>query len=98
MFLVKNAKMMYYFQQEVRKVFLAKPGEYEPCGIFTMQHFILLIITLIGVAIALKYTTKTKDVKNIIKKCTIFVWMCELIKISFQITINGTRDLNQYVP
>ena len=37
-------------------MFFAKPGEYEPCGIFTPNHFKLIIITSLFIAIALKFT------------------------------------------
>ena len=79
-------------------MFLAKPGEYEACGIFTFQHFILIAITLLGVIIALKYTLNKKEVKKVIRNCTIFVWICEIIIIAFKIYATGTEDLNQYVP
>ena len=26
-------------------MFFARPNEYEPCGIFTTKHFILIILT-----------------------------------------------------
>lgn len=79
-------------------MFFAKQGVYEPCGMFTAQHFILIAITLIGIVIALKRTENKKDIKKIIRNCTIFVWLFEIIKIFFQIAMNGTHDLNQYVP
>ena len=49
-------------------MFLARAGEYEACGIFTIKHFILMAVTLISIVIALRYTFK-KDVKKIIKRC-----------------------------
>lgn len=79
-------------------MFLARQEEYEPCGIFTIQHFILIIITLIGVSIALKYTVNKKEVKKIIRNCTIFIWIFEFIVIAFKITVIGTSNLNEYVP
>lgn len=36
----------------------AKIGEYEPCGIFTTGHLVLIIITVIGIIIALKCSQK----------------------------------------
>ena len=78
-------------------MFLSKAGEYEACGIFTIKHFILIAITLISIIIALKYTIK-KDVKKIIKNCTIFIWICEIIIITFKISTGGIRDVNNYVP
>lgn len=79
-------------------MFLAKPGEYEACGIFTIGHFVLMIITVIGVLIALKYTINKKETKKIIRKCTIFVWIYEVLIIAFKIAVNGTSNLNEYVP
>ncbi|MBQ2836041.1 MAG: YwaF family protein [Clostridia bacterium] len=76
----------------------AKAGIYEPCGIFTVQHFILMAITIIGIIIALKYTVNRKDVQTIIKKCTIFVCVCEIIIITFKIINDGTSNINNYVP
>lgn len=79
-------------------MFFAKAGIYEPCGIFTAQHFILMAITIIGIIIALKYTVNRKDVQTIIKKCTIFVCVCEIIIITFKIINDGTSNINNYVP
>ena len=40
----------------------ARPGEYEPCGMFTIGHFELIIITIFGIVVALKNTIhKTKE-------------------------------------
>lgn len=79
-------------------MFLARPGEYEACGIFTLQHFILIVITLLGVILSLKNTINKKDMRKIIKNCTIFIWICEIIIIVFKIAVNGTSNLNEYVP
>lgn len=81
-------------------MFLAKAGEYEPCGIFSMQHFELIIITTLAIIFALKNTVnKTKEeVKNIIKKCTIIMWILEIIMITFKLCTGDVRNLNNYVP
>lgn len=78
-------------------MFLARAGEYEPCGIFTIKHFILITVTLISIIIALRYTLK-KDVKKIIRNCTIFIWIFECIKIAFKITTGGIGHVNNWVP
>lgn len=79
-------------------MFFAKAGIYEPCGIFTVQHFVLMAITIIGIIIALKYTVNRKDVQTIIKKCTIFVCVCEIIIITFKVINDGISNINNYVP
>ena len=78
----------------------AYPGEYEPCGLFTIYHFKLIIITIIGIAIALKKTiNKSKeDVKKIIKRCTIVMWLFEIIVISFKLCTGDIKNVNNYVP
>ena len=78
----------------------AKQGEYEPCGIFTKEHFLLILLTIIGIKISLKKTiNKThKEVKQIIKKCTIAMWIFEVIIILFKIITGGIKNLNNYVP
>lgn len=80
-------------------VFLAKAGEYEACGIFTTGHLTLTVITVICIIIALKYTlNQKKDTKKIIKGCTIFVCIFEIIVITFKVTNDGFDNLNNYVP
>lgn len=75
-------------------------NEVIPCGMFSIEHFILLTITLICVIIALKHTRNIeKDkVKKIIKKTTIFLWILEIIKIIFNIKNYGISAVNKYVP
>lgn len=79
-------------------MFLAKPGQYDACGIFTIQHFILVSITVIGIIIALKLTVNKCDVKKVIKRCTIFIWIFEFVIIAFKISVAGIKNVNNYVP
>lgn len=78
----------------------AKPGEYEPCGIFTKDHIALIIITTIGIAIALKNTIhkNKEEVKKIIKNCTLIMWILEFIIISFKLSTGDIKNVNNYVP
>ena len=78
----------------------AYPGKYEPCGLFTIDHLKLIIITIIGIIIGLKKTVnKTKEeVKSIIKRCTVLVWNLEVIIIAFKLYTGDIRNVNNYVP
>lgn len=78
----------------------AKPGKYEPCGIFSLDHFKLIIITMICVGIALKKTVNKnkKTVEKIIKNSTIIMWILEFIMISFKLSFVDLRDVNKYLP
>lgn len=81
-------------------MFFAKPGEYEACGIFSFEHFFLLIITIIGIKVAVNYTDTSN--KNVIKKriqiVTICAWVLEIIKIIFNLSIGNGNNINTYVP
>lgn len=74
--------------------------EVTPCGMFSVQHFILLAITMICVSIALKYTKNMNkdEVREVIKKATIILWVLEIIKIIFNIINYGVSAVNKYVP
>ena len=46
-------------------MFFSKPGEYEPCGMFSVGHFILLVLALSIVGIALSNTKNiSKEINN----------------------------------
>lgn len=82
-------------------MFFARLGKYPSCGLFTAGHFLLMGITIIGIIIALKNTmNKTKEeVKRIIKKCIIFLFIFEIIIIAFKImTTDNIKNVNNYVP
>lgn len=78
----------------------ANPGEYEASGLFTIDHFILIIITISGIIIALKKTVhkSREEVKKIIKRCTKLVWIFEVIIITFKLCTGDKRDVGNYVP
>lgn len=78
----------------------AKPGKYAPCGIFTKGHLGLIIVTILGIIMSLKKTVKkTKaEVKQIIKKCTIVMWIFEIIIIAYKLFTGDPKNLNNYVP
>lgn len=81
-------------------MFFAKPEEYEACGIFTVKHYILIILTIAGIAIALKKTIhkNKEEVKKIIKNLTIIVWILEVIRIGFNLYIGQIHNVNEYLP
>jgi len=81
-------------------MFLARTGEYEACGMYTIGHLIILLITLLGILIALKFT-KNKNKEQILKEIriiTIFLWILEIIKIVFNLSVGNASNPNTYVP
>lgn len=81
-------------------MFLAGPGEYAPCEMFTLGHLKLLVVTIICIVIALKFTiNKSKEkVEKIIKFTTVIIWCLEIFKISFTLKYKDIKDVNTYVP
>lgn len=81
-------------------MFFSRPGEYEACGMFTTGHFILLIVTILSILLALKFTHKKnkEEVHKIIKTCTIVVWILEILIIIFKMNLGNIRDVNTYLP
>lgn len=78
----------------------AKQGKYPPCGMFTWGHLGLVIVTMLCIIVALKKTVhkSQEEVKKIIKKCTIILWIFEFIIIIFKVCTGDPRNLNNYVP
>ena len=78
----------------------ARPGKYNPCGIFSLGHFFLLGITLLGISIALKYTdiTKKSNIKRNIQIITILAWILEIIKIVVNFVVGNGDNINTYIP
>ena len=81
-------------------MFFARPGEFAPCGIFTANHFKLIIITILFIIIALKFTiNKSKEkVHQIIRNVTIVMWLLEVVRIVFTLKYNSLKDVNTYLP
>lgn len=81
-------------------MFFAKPGIYEACGLFGIEHLILFCITILGIYIAVKYIKiqNEKDIRKIIGKATIFIWILEIIKIIFNLLIGNKNNVNTYIP
>lgn len=81
-------------------MFFARPNEYEPCGIFTTKHFILIILTIVAISIALKKTIhKSKEeIYKIIKNLTIVIWTLEFVRIGFNLYIGNVHNVNEYMP
>ena len=78
----------------------AEVGKYKPCGMFTLGHLELIVITVMCIIVAVQKTVhKSKEeVKKIIQKCTIIMWYLEILKIAFRLCNGDPRNLNNYVP
>lgn len=81
-------------------MFFAKPGEYEPCQMYSTGHMILLTITLVIVMMLIQFTKNfdRNRVKKVIKNTTILLWIMEIIKIIFNLSIGHWNNPNHYIP
>ncbi len=81
-------------------MFFSKAEECKPCGLFGIEHFILLVLTIMGIVIAIKHTkiNNDKDIKRIILKLTVIIWILEIAKIIFNIWAGNRNNLNTYIP
>lgn len=81
-------------------MFLARPGEYEACGMYTIGHLILLLITISCILIVLKFTKNNNKEQTLkeIRNITILLWILEIIKIVFNLIIGNASNPNTYVP
>lgn len=81
-------------------MFLARPGKFKACGLFGIEHIILFCTTILGIALSVKHIKieKKEDIKNIIAKATIVIWILEITKIIFNLSIGNKENLNTYIP
>lgn len=65
--------------------FFAPRGEFAPCGMFNVTHFIVLFICIIGIFLGLYFSYKldNKIINKITKILAIIVTILELIKIIY---------------
>lgn len=82
------------------KTFFSVKGSMTPCGLFSIGHFILLGITILCIAIAIKLTMhKNKEqIHKIIQIFTIIICALEIAKILFNLLVEKTTNVNEYVP
>lgn len=81
-------------------MFFSKPGEYPPAGLFTYQHIILLVTTIILIGFFL-FNSINKDsnkIKKIITINAIVLGILEIARIAFSLTYTSIDSLNGYMP
>ena len=95
--------MLQYFLillKEGEKMFFAKIGEFEPCGLFSMGHLILFFLTVVIIAVALiatRHEDKT-EVKKIIQVLIVSIWVLEFFRIGYKLFCGDVMFLESYMP
>lgn len=80
--------------------FFAPPGASQPCGMFGWEHLLLLCLSLLFITCALyfsRHMTKAQ-VRKTILYATLALWVLEIIKIVFNLVVNGADQPNSYIP
>lgn len=69
-------------------------------GMFTFQHWMLVIVTLALIAVVVKFTKvkEKNDLKKIIRTLTIVIWVLEILKIIYVFKMGNGSNLNKSVP
>lgn len=82
------------------KMFFCVQGEYPAGGLFSTGHYVLLILTVLLIAFALKKTLEYsyKKIRSIIKQLIILLTILEVIKIFFNFKIGNASNLMSWVP
>ena len=76
------------------------PGTYEPCGLFGVEHLILLLASAALITTALYFSRRMSfpQIRKTIWICTVILWIFEIIKIVFNLIVNGPDEPNHYIP
>ena len=82
------------------KRFFSPPGVYEPCGLFGIEHLILLLasIALIIAALYISRNMSCSRIRKTILLCTIVLWVFEIVKIVFNLIVNEHRRAQSLCP
>lgn len=80
--------------------FFCKPDTVEPCGVFTVGHWMLLVVTLflIGVGLWSSRRMKEAQVRRAVSVSTAVLWTLEAAKIGFVLGVTGSRSPNDFMP
>ena len=81
-------------------MFFCLPYAVKPCGVYTVGHLVLFLITvlLIGVGLYLCRNMDKDKVRTVIRSVTALLWALEIWKILFVLIVTGSRNPNDYVP
>ena len=81
-------------------MFFCPPYAVEPCGLFTVGHWLLLLATalLIGGGLYVSRRMNETQVRRVIRAATALLWALEVAKILFVLLVTKSRNPNDYIP
>ncbi|MBE6555552.1 MAG: hypothetical protein E7663_04895 [Ruminococcaceae bacterium] len=81
-------------------MFLADPYQYEPAGLFTLSHALLLTFTVLLIAVGLyasRHMTE-RGVRRTVRAVTASLWLLEIVKILFVLFKTKSQNPNDFIP
>jgi len=80
-------------------MFFSPPGVYPACGMFTVGHVVLLLVTLIAIAAGLWCSQHYHlPVRRAVRAVTALLWLLEAVKVIFVLLVVRSRNPNDFVP
>ncbi len=81
-------------------MFFALPYEQTPCGLYSVGHLVLFLLTAAGVAAGLVLSRKCdgKAIRLQIRVVTAALWILEIAKIVFVLAVTRSTNPNDFVP
>ncbi len=82
------------------KLFFAKIGEFNSCGVFTLGHLALFLVTVFLIYAALKFTKKRSksEIKKNIRIIVCAMWVLEIFRIGYKLYCGDLLFLESYMP
>lgn len=81
-------------------MFFCPPYSVEPCGLFSVGHLVLFMVTAALIAVGLWVSRRMDEgrIRTVIRWITAAVWVLEIWKILFVLLVTESRNPNDYVP
>ena len=81
-------------------MFFCQPYAYTPCGMYTVGHLVLFLVTVIGVAAGLFLARglDARRVRTVIRAVTALLWVLEVAKILFVLLVTESSNPNDFIP
>lgn len=80
--------------------FVSREGTYPAYKMYSLQHFMYIFFSLLLVFFTLNNAKQMRkeEVLRTIRKCTLFMWIMEILKIIFNLLSGNASNLNTYIP
>ena len=81
-------------------MFFSLPYEYEPAGLFSLSHLLLLAVTVLLVTVGLYCSRHMSEraVRRTVRLVTVTLWVLEIAKILFVLLVVKATNPNEFVP